>query len=214
MKNKLIILFGLMAASLPILAMEPQSQEKKYDKPNQAELDSGLQIAASKHFGMDTRELLESGANPNAQDGDGNTPLHNAVKDRGGNRTVIHALLEYGADQLITNHAGDTPLLTAVKGSYGRCSQMLIDFEAAKIKRLHFKKVLTFLMWLKQTDKTGVLYKERHALWRPYLQNPNCKPLELLRMKDKDGHIAFKLWTFHLFDPEEQPEPQVKRKFQ
>ena len=57
--------------------------------------------------------LLEKGANVNAQDYDGNTPLYWAVL--GGNKEIVEVLVKVGADINIKNSKhGDTPLHWAV----------------------------------------------------------------------------------------------------
>ena len=53
------------------------------------------------------KELIKSGANVNAVDGEGNTPLHVAVY-KGSPRTV-QFLLRHGADPSIRNKRGETP---------------------------------------------------------------------------------------------------------
>ena len=60
--------------------------------------------------------LLKSGANINAQDNEGNTPLHSATLI--GQITTIESLLLAGADPTITNNSGQTPLQLAEK--FGR----------------------------------------------------------------------------------------------
>jgi hypothetical protein len=51
--------------------------------------------------------LLGLGANPNAQDADGDAPLHDAA--RLGHIAVVRALLVAGADKSLTNADGKTP---------------------------------------------------------------------------------------------------------
>lgn len=52
--------------------------------------------------------ILDSGADINKKDEQGDTPLHAAVKDY--NTAIISILLNYGADPQIKNFAGKTPL--------------------------------------------------------------------------------------------------------
>lgn len=52
--------------------------------------------------------LLKRGANPNASDDTGETPLHYAVGE--GNIGIVQALLQYNANVNARDHAGKTPL--------------------------------------------------------------------------------------------------------
>ena len=59
--------------------------------------------------------LLEAGADPNAPDPDGNTPLHLAVvSERNHSLPAIRGLLEAGADPNVFDPDGNTPLHLAV----------------------------------------------------------------------------------------------------
>ena len=70
----------------------------------------------------DTIEYLISiGADPNAEDKDGTTPLHRAVRTR--SLPAVRALLEGGADPMKVNGSGSTPMklamLTTGRGGSG-----------------------------------------------------------------------------------------------
>ena len=54
--------------------------------------------------------LLGHGADPNASDSQGNTPLHRAMelRDRA-DPEVVQVLLDRGGDLSVRNHRGDTP---------------------------------------------------------------------------------------------------------
>ncbi|PSN51182.1 hypothetical protein C0J52_06044 [Blattella germanica] len=58
-------------------------------------------------------ELLKNGANPNAKDEYGNTPIHYAAEKKWMN--VVECLLELECDIDCTNTEGETPLLKAIK---------------------------------------------------------------------------------------------------
>jgi ankyrin repeat protein len=67
--------------------------------------------------------LIEAGADPNATDKSGVTPLHRAVRTRCG--AAVKALLEAGADPRRRNKSGPTPMLLATqstgRGGSGSC---------------------------------------------------------------------------------------------
>jgi ankyrin repeat protein len=82
-----------------------------------------LLIAAAAMGDLRTvRDLLERGANPNATDRDGWTPLHLAAG--WGHAGAIRLLLDHGADIRARNSKGDTPLHVAF---------MLDQAEAARV---------------------------------------------------------------------------------
>jgi ankyrin repeat protein len=58
--------------------------------------DQKLHIATYKGDVKRVKELLKKGANPNAKDKDGRTPLHAAAYE--GHVDVVRLLLEHGAD--------------------------------------------------------------------------------------------------------------------
>src|SRR5262249_52431551 len=59
--------------------------------------------------------LIESGADPNAEDKSGVTPLHRAVRTRC--TPAVRALLSNGADALRKNKRGSTPLHLAIQNT-------------------------------------------------------------------------------------------------
>lgn len=62
-----------------------------------------------------TRTLLQKGADVNAQDRIGDTPLMKVLKQERINKSVISILLDYGADVHARDAEGYTPLMLAVK---------------------------------------------------------------------------------------------------
>lgn len=77
-------------------------------QPAIGEIDSDNQAASLET----TRVLLEHGADPNAADGLGQTPLHRACSV-GGKVEHLRLLLQRGANLNAATHVGSTPLMTA-----------------------------------------------------------------------------------------------------
>ena len=83
---------------------------------------NALSDAALRGDALTARKLLDGGADPNARDELGSTPLMNAVsmtarRDTGGDfLATAKLLLERGADPNLTNPAGRTALLDATVG--------------------------------------------------------------------------------------------------
>jgi ankyrin repeat protein len=59
--------------------------------------------------------MIEAGADPNAIDKRGVSPLHRAVRTRCA--TAVRTLLEYGADPVLQNRNGSTPMLLAIQNT-------------------------------------------------------------------------------------------------
>ncbi|MBX9795527.1 ankyrin repeat domain-containing protein [Sphingomonas sp.] len=75
--------------------------------------ETGLHITAKRGDQLWTRFLLQKGANPNARDGRGNTPLLVAVN--GGHDELIAIFVAAKANVNLANQAGETPLIIAVQ---------------------------------------------------------------------------------------------------
>ena len=70
-------------------------------------------------------KMIAAGADVNAAQGDGTTPLHWAVYKV--DADLAHALLERGAKPDVINNYGSSPLAEAVKVGNARLVAMLLD---------------------------------------------------------------------------------------
>jgi len=79
--------------------------------------DDELLIFASGHGDVSiVKNLVSSGANPNAQDREGETPL--CAASRGGHRTIVESLIRSGANVNLPYGEGETPLHAVVSGAH------------------------------------------------------------------------------------------------
>ncbi|PLC62302.1 hypothetical protein B7L68_07655 [Thermoproteus sp. CP80] len=90
--------------------------------------DLELRIATYKGDVRRVKELLEKGADPNAQDEDGSTPLHAAAF--GGHVDVVRLLLEQGANPNAKDKHGFTPLHDAAYGGHVGIVKLLLEHGA------------------------------------------------------------------------------------
>src|SRR5437899_4123066 len=83
--------------------------------------------AYSNHISI-AKRLIALGADINAKDHVGYTPLHEAARD--GNRACAELLLKHGADLTIVDNKNDTPLETAIYYGYLDLANILVDHGA------------------------------------------------------------------------------------
>ena len=102
--------------------------------PNQQDAylgHSALHRAVQAQSHPIAERLLKSGANPNLRDGEGDTPLHSALKDtlhKDKQLAVIDTLLAHGANSDLPDRLGkSTPLHVAVERNNLQASQRLIE---------------------------------------------------------------------------------------
>ena len=93
-------------------------------------------IPVSPHWNPDAQFaviqlLIKAGAEPNATDKDGATPLHRAVRTRCAD--AVRALLAHGADARASNKAGSTPLHLAVQNT-GRSGSGSQEAQAEQLR--------------------------------------------------------------------------------
>jgi uncharacterized protein len=76
---------------------------------------TALHVAAEEVLPEMASLLLASGADPNAADDEGNTPLARAVFSARGRYEVVRLLRKHGAKDDVRNRAGETPRELAVR---------------------------------------------------------------------------------------------------
>jgi len=87
--------------------------------------DDGLFEAVRSSHLSEVKELLEKGANPNARDEEGFTPLHYASFN--GCASVAKLLLDSGADPNVGSKEGWTPLHLAASNGFTDIVKLLIE---------------------------------------------------------------------------------------
>lgn len=97
-----------------------------------AKLDADAVLHETARLGSADRDvidfLVKQGASINNQDAQGNTPLHDAIRED--RRVVVKYLVNRGADLTLTNRAGQTPLALAIALQRNDIERMLRQFGA------------------------------------------------------------------------------------
>jgi diguanylate cyclase (GGDEF)-like protein len=97
---------------------------KKEPKRSASRLDLELVIASRAGDLKRVRQLINSGADPNAVDNKGNTPLMEAAFFK--YPDVVRFLLEKGADVSLRNNGGDTALIEAMRAGHADVVELLL----------------------------------------------------------------------------------------
>jgi ankyrin repeat protein/pimeloyl-ACP methyl ester carboxylesterase len=107
------------------LLIKPIASGANVEAKNGRYQETALSVASSKGNEKIVRTLIEGGANLNAQDPSGQTPLHLAIK--GECIEVMETLLRAGADKESRNAKDETPLMYACVQNKPRAVQALVD---------------------------------------------------------------------------------------
>ncbi|MHC4664879.1 MAG: ankyrin repeat domain-containing protein [Planctomycetota bacterium] len=134
-----------------LLLRTPDLRQRRIREMSEILIDSGADVDARDHFGYTplflatnrpyfrhppsettvkahkelVAMLIAKGADINTKCGDGDTPLHNAVRTSSRNFPVVELLIKSGADVNTKNKKGETPLKLAVRAKKEKISELL-----------------------------------------------------------------------------------------
>ncbi len=142
-----------------------------------------LSMAANQEHSDAVAILLEAGADPNATDANGTTPLHDAARITN-SLPVIRLLLKHGADpNIASKHGKETPILQLMGGGL-EAIQLLVQAGARlDVRDIYGTTVLHTPAALH--DKDAVTYLIRQGLDPNAQDNEGARPL----------HRAISLWA-------------------
>lgn len=93
---------------------ETEDEDEENDEEEEAKSRSLHDLIAHEADVEDIEAAIAAGADVNAKDADGDTPLHKAVWMSEGEEDIVRILLESGADVNVKNEDGKTPLHIAL----------------------------------------------------------------------------------------------------
>ena len=108
------LLFGsaissMQAAMSTVASKDTDSKASKQDDKFAAMASKALFFAVKAESPNDVDQILELGANPNAQDEEGKTPLHYAAAGSADCMEIVSSLLNHKADPQIKDNDGHIP---------------------------------------------------------------------------------------------------------